>query len=60
MSNPYVLPIAFGGNFAEVSGRCPGYVVDHIKALRRAGAHDPSNTQWQRVEDAKVKDRWED
>jgi hypothetical protein len=35
-------------------------VVDHIKALKRGGADDPSNMQWQTVEDAKAKDRWED
>ena len=42
------------------SGACPGYVVDHINALKRGGADDPSNMRWQTVEDAKAKDRWED
>lgn len=32
---------------------------DHIKPLKRGGADDPSNMQWQTVEDAKAKDRWE-
>lgn len=27
------------------SGACPGYVVDHIKALKRGGADEPSNIQ---------------
>ena len=40
-------------------GACPGYVVDHIKALNRGGADDRSNMQWQ-TWDAKVKDRWEE
>jgi len=40
-------------------GRCPGYVVDHIIALKRGGADDPSNMQWQTVEEAKAKDRVE-
>jgi len=37
----------------------PGYVVDHIVALKRGGADAPSNMQWQTVEEAKAKDRWE-
>lgn len=40
-------------------GACPGYVVDHIVALKRGGADDPSNMQWQTVEDAKAKDKVE-
>jgi len=40
-------------------GACPGYVVDHIIAIKRGGADHPYNMQWQTVEDAKVKDRWE-
>jgi len=38
---------------------CPGYVIDHIKALACGGADDPSNLQWQTREEAKAKDRWE-
>jgi hypothetical protein len=41
------------------SGRCPGYVVDHVKALKCGGADEPSNMQWQTVESAKVKDKAE-
>ena len=38
---------------------CPGYVIDHIKALACGGLDDPSNMQWQTREEAKAKDRWE-
>jgi hypothetical protein len=41
------------------SGACPGYVVDHVKALKHGGADVPSNMQWQTIEAAKAKDRWE-
>lgn len=37
----------------------PGYVVDHVIPLKRCGADDPSNMQWQTIEDAKAKNRWE-
>src|SRR4051812_33986336 len=38
---------------------CPGQIVDHIMPLCAGGADDPSNMQWQSVEDAKKKDRVE-
>ncbi len=41
------------------SGACPGWVVDHIKPLACGGADAVENMQWQTVEDAKAKDRWE-
>jgi hypothetical protein len=41
------------------SGACPGYVIDHVKPLKRGGADDPSNMQWQTKEAAKQKDRTE-
>ena len=37
----------------------PGYVVDHIIALKHGGADEPSNMQWQTIADAKAKDKWE-
>jgi hypothetical protein len=37
----------------------PGYVVDHITALKRGGSDTPSNMQWQTVSEAKAKDKWE-
>jgi hypothetical protein len=42
------------------SGACPGYVIDHVKPLKRGGADSPSNMQWQTKEAAKAKDRVED
>jgi hypothetical protein len=41
------------------SGACPGYVIDHVKALKRGGADAPSNMQWQTKEAAKQKDKTE-
>lgn len=43
----------------RTSGPCPGYVVDHVRALKHGGADTPSNMQWQTVEAAKAKDRVE-
>ncbi len=40
-------------------GSCPGYVIDHIKALDCGGDDSPSNMQWQTKEEAKAKDRTE-
>jgi hypothetical protein len=37
----------------------PGYVIDHVIALKRGGPDNPSNMQWQTIEEAKAKDRWE-
>jgi hypothetical protein len=37
----------------------PGYVVDHVIALKRGGPDTPNNMQWQTIADAKAKDRWE-
>ena len=43
----------------NTSGPCPGYVVDHVKPLKRGGADAPGNMQWQTKQAAKAKDRWE-
>lgn len=40
-------------------GPCPGWVIDHVKALACGGADDPANMAWQTVAEAKAKDRWE-
>lgn len=43
----------------RASGKCPGYVIDHVKALKHGGADDPSNMQWQTKAEARAKDRIE-
>jgi hypothetical protein len=43
----------------KTSGACPGYVVDHVRALKHGGADEPSNMQWQTASEAKAKDKWE-
>ena len=37
----------------------PGYVIDHVTPLKRGGCDYPRNMQWQTIEDAKEKDKWE-
>ena len=37
----------------------PGYVIDHIKPLKKGGCDCPSNMQWQTRAAAKAKDKWE-
>lgn len=41
------------------TGACPGYVIDHVVALKRGGADNASNMQWQTISAAKAKDKWE-
>ena len=40
-------------------GRCPGWIVDHVKPLECGGPDTPENMQWQTVCDAHIKDRTE-
>ncbi len=43
----------------KTSGACPGYVVDHVRPLKRGGADAPYNMEWQTQAAAKAKDKWE-
>lgn len=43
----------------KITGACPGYVVDHVIALKRGGADNQCNMQWQTKEAARAKDKWE-
>jgi hypothetical protein len=43
----------------RTSGPCSGYVVDHVKPLKRGGADTPSNMQWQTKDAARAKDKIE-
>lgn len=43
----------------KTSGRCPGYIVDHVHALECGGPDAASNMQWQTTADAKEKDKLE-
>ena len=43
----------------KTSGRCPGYVVDHVNALECGGADAAYNMQWQTTADAKAKNKTE-
>ena len=41
------------------AGACPGYIVDHVIAIKRGGADVAENMQWQTLAEAKAKDRVE-
>jgi len=43
----------------RTSGRCPGYVVDHVRPLECGGADAPGNMQWQTIAAGKEKDKTE-
>jgi hypothetical protein len=43
----------------SINGSCPGYVIDHVRALACGGHDTPNNMAWQTVADGKAKDKWE-
>ena len=43
----------------KTRGKCPGYVVDHVRPICGGGKDHPANMQWQTREAAKIKDREE-
>lgn len=43
----------------KTAGRCPGYIIDHVKPLECGGTDAPRNMQWQTSDLAKAKDRTE-
>jgi hypothetical protein len=43
----------------STSGKCPGYVIDHVKPLECGGADLPVNMEWQTIADGKAKDKTE-
>jgi len=43
----------------RTTGACPGYVVDHIVALKHGGSDEPANMQWQTATEAGTKGKIE-
>jgi hypothetical protein len=43
----------------RTTGRCPGYIKHHIRALACGGPDSVANLQWQTTADAKAKDKRE-
>ena len=43
----------------RTTGPCPGYIKDHVVPLACGGPDSVANLQWQTIEDAKAKDKWE-
>jgi hypothetical protein len=43
----------------KTRGACPGYVIDHVQALKHGGQDAAGNMQWQTTEAAKAKDKVE-
>lgn len=43
----------------KTKGACPNWVVDHIKPICAGGVDAPSNMQWQRFSESKIKDKEE-
>ena len=44
---------------SKARGKCPGWIVDHVKPLCAGGPDAPANMQWQTITDAKAKDQLE-
>lgn len=42
-----------------ITGKCPGWVVDHIIPLCFGGADALANMQWQEIKASHIKDRFE-
>lgn len=40
----------------KTTGRCPGWIKDHVVPLCAGGADSVENMQWQTVQEAKAKD----
>lgn len=43
----------------KTHGKCPGYVMDHIKPLCAGGSDTPHNLQWQTKAESYKKDKLE-
>jgi hypothetical protein len=43
----------------QTTGRCPGYIKDHIVPLACGGPDSVTNLQWQTITAARAKDKWE-
>lgn len=43
----------------KIQRKCPGYIVDHVRALACDGADNVSNMQYQTITEAKAKDKIE-
>jgi hypothetical protein len=43
----------------KTRGACPGFVIDHVRALCVGGADSPENMQYQSVAAGRAKDAWE-
>ena len=41
------------------AGPCPGFVIDHIEALKHGEADVPANMQWEAKAEARAKDHIE-
>jgi len=46
-------------SYSARESACPGWIVDHVQALKHGGADAPVNMQWQTRAEAKAKDKIE-